>query len=67
MQGMNGTELARIVRVEAPGVRVFFDNADAEGIAPDLPRLIKPLRNEALAASLAGLHSRADSNSQDPV
>jgi len=30
--------------------------AEAEGIAPDLPRLTKPFRNAELAARLGAMH-----------
>lgn len=33
--------------------------AEAEGIAPDLPRLTKPFRSAELAASVAGLAAGA--------
>jgi nitrogen-specific signal transduction histidine kinase/CheY-like chemotaxis protein len=61
MPGMNGADLARIVRSEFPAVRVLLVSgyADAEGIAPDLPRLVKPFRNDELAASLVSLVSQA--------
>ena len=57
MPGMNGTDIARIVRSERPGVRVLLISgyADVDGVAPDLPRLVKPFRNDELAASLARL------------
>jgi CheY-like chemotaxis protein len=57
MPGMNGTDLARIVRSQCPSVRVLLVSgyADAEGVAPDMPRLIKPFRNDELAVSLASL------------
>jgi CheY-like chemotaxis protein len=57
MTGMNGTDLARIVRSEAAGVQVLLVSgyADAEGVAPDLPRLTKPFRRDELAATLANL------------
>jgi CheY-like chemotaxis protein len=57
MTGMNGTDLARIVRSEASGVQVLLVSgyADAEGVAPDLPRLTKPFRRDELAATLANL------------
>ena len=40
---VNGTDLARIVRSEASGVHVLLVSgyADAEEVAPDLPRLTK--------------------------
>ncbi|HEX8401889.1 MAG TPA: PAS domain S-box protein [Allosphingosinicella sp.] len=57
MPGMNGTDLARQVRSERPGMQVLIVSGYAEtgGIAPDLPRLTKPFRNADLAASLAAL------------
>ncbi len=57
MTGMNGTDLARIVRSEAAGVQVLLVSgyAEAEGVAPDLPRLTKPFRRDELAATLASL------------
>jgi PAS domain S-box-containing protein len=60
MPGMNGTELARELRDRMPGTRVLIVSgyADVEGIAPDLPRLVKPFRRAELAASLAGLDGR---------
>lgn len=61
MPGMNGTDLARIVRSEMPAVKVLLVSgyADADGVAADLARLIKPFRNDELAASLESLHSTA--------
>ena len=46
MPGMNGTDLARIVRSERPGLQILLVSgyAEAEDIAPDLPRLTKPFR-----------------------
>jgi CheY-like chemotaxis protein len=57
MPGMNGTDLARVVQLERPHIRVLVVSgyAEAEGISPDLPRLTKPFRNVELAASLAAL------------
>lgn len=57
MPGMNGTELARLVQSDRPGIKVLIVSgyAETEGIAPDLPRLTKPFRNIELAASLAAL------------
>jgi PAS domain S-box-containing protein len=55
MPGMTGTELARSVRARRPETRVVVISgyADVEDIAPDLPRLSKPFRQEELAAMLA--------------
>ena len=57
MPGMNGTDLAREVRATYPDLKVLIISgyAEAEGIAPDLPRLTKPFRNAELAASLAAM------------
>jgi PAS domain S-box-containing protein len=57
MPGMKGTDLARSVQAARPGVKVLLVSgyAEADGIAPDLPRLTKPFRNEELAASIAEL------------
>jgi PAS domain S-box-containing protein len=57
MPGMSGADLARAVRERRPRARVLVVSgyADAEGIAPDLPRLTKPFREAELAASLAAL------------
>ncbi len=54
MPGMTGTELAREVRRRRPGVQVLLVSgyADVDGIAPDLPRLVKPFRKLDLAAKL---------------
>jgi CheY-like chemotaxis protein len=62
MPGMNGADLARAVRSEQPKMRVLLVSgyADAEGVAPDLPCLVKPFRNDELAAALARLRIQAD-------
>lgn len=62
MPGMNGAELALAVRVRKPGVPILIVSgyAEAEGIAPDLPRLTKPFRNAELAESLASLAREND-------
>ena len=55
MPGMTGTELARELRARHRGTAVLIVSgyADTEGVAPDLPRLSKPFRQEDLAAKLA--------------
>jgi PAS domain S-box-containing protein len=55
MPGMNGTDLARLVRSDRPDVRVLIVSgyAEAEGIDADLPRLTKPFREADLAAKLS--------------
>jgi CheY-like chemotaxis protein len=57
MPGMNGTELARVVRERDPDIKVLVVSgyAEEDGIAPDLPRLAKPFRSSDLATSIAGL------------
>jgi PAS domain S-box-containing protein len=54
MPGMTGTELARSLRMRLPdtAVLVVSGYADADGIAPDLPRLTKPFGSAELAAAL---------------
>jgi CheY-like chemotaxis protein len=60
MPGMNGTDLARIVLSERPGLQILLVSgyAEADGIAPDLPRLTKPFRSDELANSLAEIRKR---------
>ncbi len=57
MAGMNGADLARHVRSEHEGVKVLIVSgfAEAEGVAPDLPRLTKPFRQADLAVCLESL------------
>ncbi|WP_409565004.1 response regulator [Microvirga sp.] len=57
MPGMTGTEFARELhrRLPGTGVLIISGYADVEGVAPDLPRLVKPFRQAELAASLAAL------------
>ncbi len=54
MPGKNGTDLAREILTDMPGTRILIVSgyADVDGIAPDLPRLVKPFRQAELAASL---------------
>ena len=60
MPGMNGTDLARMVRGERPDLPVLLVSgyAESEGISADLPRLVKPFRKDELAASLLQLTGR---------
>lgn len=57
MPGLSGAELAQRVRDIAPGLPVLIISgyAEAEGIAPDLPRLTKPFRSADLAASISAI------------
>jgi PAS domain S-box-containing protein len=57
MTGMNGTDLARLVQSQMPGIQVLLVSgyADSEGVASDIPRLVKPFSSNELAAKLAGL------------
>ncbi|MBR0755611.1 response regulator [Bradyrhizobium jicamae] len=59
MTGMNGADLARLVRSELPGTQVLLVSgyAESEGIAADLPRMVKPFNSNELAAKLASLSS----------
>ncbi|WP_454762251.1 PAS domain-containing protein [Caulobacter segnis] len=61
MPGMTGVDLARTVRERAPNLPVLIVSgyAEAEGIAPDLPRLTKPFKSVELEASLATLATGA--------
>ncbi len=55
MPGLSGTELARALRAEHPGMQILIVSgyAEAEDVAPDLPRLTKPFRSDELEACLA--------------
>ncbi|PVM93702.1 hybrid sensor histidine kinase/response regulator [Caulobacter endophyticus] len=55
MPGKNGTDLARdfLQRSRTARVLVVSGYAEVEGVAPDLPRLVKPFRLAELAARLA--------------
>jgi PAS domain S-box-containing protein len=57
MPGTTGVDLARIVQGQIPALPVLIVSgyADADGIAPDLPRLTKPFRQDELAAKIAAL------------
>ena len=57
MPGMTGTELARAIRNRRPDapVLVVSGYADVDGVAPDLPRLVKPFRQVDLSAKLGEL------------
>jgi YesN/AraC family two-component response regulator len=59
MPGMTGVDLARSVRSRRPDMPVLIISgfAEAEGIAPELPRLTKPFRQAELAASIANILS----------
>jgi PAS domain S-box-containing protein len=57
MPGMTGVDLARSLRARRPELPVLIVSgyAEAEGIAPDIARLVKPFRNAELAESLRNL------------
>jgi len=57
MPGITGTDLARAVRSNRPGVPVLLVSgyAESDGVAADLPRLTKPFRKDELASSLSQL------------
>jgi len=52
---MTGVDLARAIKEKWPDIPVLIVSgyAEAEGVAPDLPRLTKPFRQPELAASIA--------------
>jgi CheY-like chemotaxis protein len=57
MPGKTGTELVRQAWQQHPSLSALIVSGDAEAeeIAPDLPRLTKPFRQTDLAASVAKL------------
>jgi CheY-like chemotaxis protein len=57
MPGMTGTELARHILSERPGLPVLLVSgyAELEGVDASLPRLTKPFRKDELAATLVSL------------
>lgn len=57
MPGMTGSDLARQIREIRPGLPVLLVSgyAEVEGVAPDLPRLVKPFKKRELATSIAAL------------
>jgi len=66
MPGINGTDLARVVRASRPGTPILLVSgyAEREGLDPDLPRLTKPFRKSELAVSLDQL--RGDARDEAP-
>lgn len=60
MPGMTGADLAREVRTRHPhiGVLLVSGYAEVEEVAPDLPRLTKPFRQQELAACVAEFTAR---------
>lgn len=69
MPRMTGTELARSVLRQLPGTEVLIMSgyADAKGIDPDLPRLMKPFRQADLAAALRQLWHRRSELTERPI
>ncbi|RAU48149.1 response regulator [Pseudomonas sp. RIT412] len=61
MPGINGTELARVVRASRPDTAVLLISGYAErgGIDPELPQLSKPFRKADLAISLSKLRNQS--------
>ena len=57
MPGMSGTELAREVRPMRPvlPILVVSGYAEVDGIAADLPRLVKPFRARELAEQVTAI------------
>jgi DNA-binding LytR/AlgR family response regulator len=54
---MSGAELAREVRPLRPGLSILIVSgyAEVDGIASDLPRLVKPFRARELAEQVASV------------
>lgn len=59
--GKNGTDLPRQVVALLPEARILIISgyAEVDGIALELPRLVKPFRQEDLAASIGELTNLA--------
>jgi PAS domain S-box-containing protein len=59
MPGMNGVELAHLLRTQIPRLPVLIVSGYAEGggITPDLSRLAKPFRTSELAESLSAIRN----------
>ena len=64
MPGMSGADLARRVQPLRPGLPVLIVSgyAEVEGIASDLPRLVKPFRARELAEQIAAIVSTAEAS-----
>lgn len=59
MPGINGTDLAKVVRDSRPDTPILLISgySELQGIDPALPRLTKPFRKYELAASLSRLNA----------
>lgn len=59
MPGPNGTDFVRRARENRPDLHVLLVSGygESEGVAPDLPGLIKPFRQDELARCLASIRS----------
>jgi CheY-like chemotaxis protein len=57
MPGMNGADLARAARAIKATLPILIVSgyAEVDGLAPDLPRLVKPFRNAELVARVSAL------------
>jgi CheY-like chemotaxis protein len=57
MPGLNGTDFVHKVRERYPTTRALIISgyAEVQGVAPDLPRLVKPFRQADLMAKLGEL------------
>jgi CheY-like chemotaxis protein len=57
MPGMSGAQLVREVRALRPGLPVLIVSgyAEVDGLAPDLPRLVKPFRAAELVDRVAAI------------
>ena len=59
MPGITGADLALQIREMRPDLPILLVSgyAEVQGVAPDLPRLVKPFKKDELAASIAELGS----------
>jgi CheY-like chemotaxis protein len=64
MPGMNGLELVWAIREHCPDLPALIVSgyAEADGLAPDMPRLTKPFRRSELAEKLGELRMAAAAN-----
>lgn len=61
MTGMSGVALGRALRARTP-VLIVSGYAESSEITPDFPRLMKPFRQDELAAKLAEIRAAASAS-----
>lgn len=66
MPGMSGTDLARTLLAEHPSLLILIISgySAVDDIAPDLPRLAKPFRNDELSSALIRLSQRGSASTK---